>query len=736
MRPEHEHEHSTSSTPIVSATSSTLMLPTRSLPPQFLLPSWTAADLAQAVQRSYISTTATKSFQIKKYNHGSGYVTIDPDQATSQEPQDPSKPRRRRATKNTPDLHLGVRHFKPFVGWVPRPIPTPLPGFYFGKKYNGPGGEKLEGDGNAPSEPNRPENIQQVGERPTATTRQQRSGPGILSRTTSHIIGEQKPEPSSEHPSEFELVQAEYGELLADREDEPKVSIGSREVKLRKFTNPKPGSAFIRWQPQRPSQKARRAAQRSLSPEKAAPKPQGISEEAMQQVPLAPNTSQEAIQQTSSLPKAAAEPQMLDMAGRWTMDPASKFRSTKPLPWESDEPLPNTVQQFKASTPDVPRSVSTKIRVTPYEQDQPKETMSLFQELFPEESKTRQAAIRLAEERLDKLPAFEWDMDENFDQNWQSERQEKKAKLYEIPSRTEPTDTSPQPIRYTTTIPLREETSIRTRRHEPSVVVMDGLSKYLEESDFFRIGSRGNHIEGWTSGILKVIPARDHTTLQPLGYYYLLFSSDAAARAYMDSTHRLHMLGKNKGPSSMPFMPPPLGSLREGENIKDLLRGFSVLPRQNKLSMRLLNKPYRPGVLEMIAQGGPPALASRRAKGEALVLFSVDVGTITYYDILYALKDDGRQRNMLWRFAGGKEVDITAVTLQHRPVKDEAQRRDFKASDRFKAPEKYIFAMKDVQEARRFVREWHRRSIEGVKRGKSEELGQERPATVSAELLW
>ena len=38
---------------------------------------------------------------------------------------------------------------------------------------------------------------------------------------------------------------------------------------------------------------------------------------------------------------------------------------------------------------------------------------------------------------------------------------------------------------------------------QPVVVVLEGASPNLEESDFFRITPKGAHIEGWTSGIIK-----------------------------------------------------------------------------------------------------------------------------------------------------------------------------------------------------------------------------------------
>ena len=38
---------------------------------------------------------------------------------------------------------------------------------------------------------------------------------------------------------------------------------------------------------------------------------------------------------------------------------------------------------------------------------------------------------------------------------------------------------------------------------KPTVLLLSALTKTLEESDFFRLSPRGEHIEGWTSGIIK-----------------------------------------------------------------------------------------------------------------------------------------------------------------------------------------------------------------------------------------
>jgi hypothetical protein len=118
-----------------------------------------------------------------------------------------------------------------------------------------------------------------------------------------------------------------------------------------------------------------------------------------------------------------------------------------------------------------------------------KPSASLFEELFPEESETKKGSER---KMVEKLPAFEWDDAPEIDWNETVESlAEGRKNHFETP--TAPTQTGMQ-------IPGEVKRAVRS---ELSVLVLSCASKTLEESDFFRLGSKGQHIEGWTSGIIK-----------------------------------------------------------------------------------------------------------------------------------------------------------------------------------------------------------------------------------------
>jgi len=137
--------------------------------------------------------------------------------------------------------------------------------------------------------------------------------------------------------------------------------------------------------------------------------------------------------------------------------------------------------------------------------------LSLFDELFPEESQARSRRERAAEKRLDKLPAFKWNSKNTAPTVADSREQAKVAqrlKNTSIPRREEP---KPETSKYT---PLARDKFALERLQDdlmrepessflPSLLVLNACSKNLEESDFFRLGPKGDHIEGWTSGVLQ-----------------------------------------------------------------------------------------------------------------------------------------------------------------------------------------------------------------------------------------
>jgi len=240
---------------------------------------------------------------------------------------------------------------------------------------------------------------------------------------------------------------------------------------------------------------------------------------------------------------------------------------------------------------------------------------------------------------------------------------------------------------------------------------------------------------------VAVIPARDRNTLEKLGHYFILCSNDAAARAYQDRTNTLHRLARSKKILDETGLAIPPGYLQEGEDPVKLLQGFSLVPASGTVSLRLMNKPYRPPVIQMLKEGGPAARITEESKAGEMVIFSVDIGHILQYDLEEALRDDGRRRNLHWKFAkeGGHIFKLNYVCQGENleePGEEtgesiEAYRARKKAE--YRRPSRYVISFRDRNEARRFVREWHQRPFP-VKRPRNP--GDEPIPIVNVEILW
>ena len=162
--------------------------------------------------------------------------------------------------------------------------------------------------------------------------------------------------------------------------------------------------------------------------------------------------------------------------------------------WNRDSPStgPSSISNIKQTPVVSPRAAKPS-------------ALSLFEELFPEESEAKQRA----EERSGKLgksgrlPAFDWKIKTLGDGIKQKVERKKlqeefKSLQSQVPSGLR---AEPQQARYLSN--KQAEKGERQRRRESTVLVLNSVMNTLEESDFFRLSPKGEHIEGWTSGIIK-----------------------------------------------------------------------------------------------------------------------------------------------------------------------------------------------------------------------------------------
>ncbi|KFY25670.1 hypothetical protein V491_01652 [Pseudogymnoascus sp. VKM F-3775] len=293
------------------------------------------------------------------------------------------------------------------------------------------------------------------------------------------------------------------------------------------------------------------------------------------------------------------------------------------------------------------------------------------------------------------------------------------------------------------------------QRLAATVLVISSTSRHLALSDFIRLSPRGSHIEGWTSGIQRVIPGRDPTTLARQSHYFVLFSTAAAAQAYKDNIARLHHLSRKWTPTcATSRMAPVPGVLVDGEDVASLVSAFTIVPSSQRLLFsKVVKKPYRPAVARMIETGGYHPLITPEAgrQGENLVLVGLDRGKMNAFELGLAIGLDGKERNLQWRLEGGKE-DIVLLGSKSDPkvvegeqYEDEEEgwdseggewQREKKKGKGMRGPPRFIVKFKDSAEARRFVRAWHSRILEGEALERLAKAGVGEQAQVSAEVLW
>ncbi|KAI1074945.1 hypothetical protein F5B20DRAFT_585779 [Whalleya microplaca] len=315
------------------------------------------------------------------------------------------------------------------------------------------------------------------------------------------------------------------------------------------------------------------------------------------------------------------------------------------------------------------------------------------------------------------------------------------------------------------------------------MLVLSGASKHLLESDFLRVGIKGQHVEGWVNGIVKVIQSRDRDTLAPLGHYHILFDSPEAAIAYKDAAERAWELGKTYIPGahhrkdSERRQPVPPG-LRtpDGEDVRAALRAFTLFPP----SQRYRLEPDDARALS----GGGAAFVDRLvevAGSRHLVLLSLDAGGRISVEMLrQAIEEDGADRNLPWRVLGlhkgngkgnggggrrgngkggilpfGRSIVKKETRDAEKALADQAAKQvKENAEDAWKIIggggggdggggdgehrryPRFIVPFADGAEAQRFVMGWHRRELTLRMGQKGSDQTWDETRIVNAEVLW
>jgi hypothetical protein len=186
----------------------------------------------------------------------------------------------------------------------------------------------------------------------------------------------------------------------------------------------------------------------------------------------------------------------------------------------------------------------------------------------------------------------------------------------------------------------------------------------------------------------------------------------------------------------MSHIPPPPGFLKEGEDLDALLQAFTLVPSsQMHASIRKLRKPLKESILHLIADDSHHALASRRQRGDNMVLFFLDRGFVSSYDLRSMIGNDGRERNLHWNLRNIDDLTKSKSFPNEENIREGDADQGTEPRQRMKTrqPSTFILFFKDNQEARRFVRTWHRTPLPVLQ---EPDISDQEPPIVNAELLW
>lgn len=277
----------------------------------------------------------------------------------------------------------------------------------------------------------------------------------------------------------------------------------------------------------------------------------------------------------------------------------------------------------------------------------------------------------------------------------------------------------------------------------PTVLVLNAASRCLLESDFYRLARQGKHLGDWAVGIARVVQARDPSTCEPLGKYYIFFHTRTAALAYSEEVWRLHLLSRraaqlistslssSSDSSSIPCPLPLTPTLAtEQRDLDSALRGYTLLPHSAMLDLKLhlckdLPLPVEDRLSAMHRQLGAPA--SRTLSHEHYsVLVNLEGCKTTVAALHDAIIRDGEERRHPWGLATRQNGKPSIAVV----VPDHGSEADISwggaGGGRFW---RFIVPFAEAAEARRFVRNWHRREMRDLE-------GRNMVVTFNVTVLW
>jgi len=301
-----------------------------------------------------------------------------------------------------------------------------------------------------------------------------------------------------------------------------------------------------------------------------------------------------------------------------------------------------------------------------------------------------------------------------------------------------------------------------------ATLLLSGTTPTLQHSDFARLAPQGVHMDGWAAGLASVQQFRDPDTLEPRGTYALRFESPGAAAAYAVEARRRHRLARRavqprRHRNAARFREPGLvrpyepadadvaavdaepaheEPAEEGADAdadaRDA-RAFALAPPLGRLELefgegaewmagRLSPHGPRPARPSPAVQRDPLRLFRGRGAGTdvgARVLVAIEGGETTAWGLRSVVDADGLDRNLAWGLLDGVEAVLPVPWLAMATRRaDKGERLTLAGLLKASPPDeaglhvRFVVSFREALEARRFVRDWHRRRTQSPDTGR------------------
>lgn len=234
--------------------------------------------------------------------------------------------------------------------------------------------------------------------------------------------------------------------------------------------------------------------------------------------------------------------------------------------------------------------------------------------------------------------------------------------------------------------------------------------------------------------------AYDYNTLQPLGRYFILFDSHAAAASYQIDAQRRYNLARRALQS-------PAAALNTPSE-PDATVFTLAPPSRAPLSLHLyrLNKATEIRLEAFSVQGLLSITPDPPPRACSQVILSLDGGTLDQRSLSQWIRRDARDRGLGWpvqhiRAYFPPKVDWKGLSdepevLEYKwdddtaPSIIDAEKEARRPTDETARSALFVLSLPDAHEARRFVRAWHRKELRTSIKSRGQSV------VVSAHFVW